>query len=136
MPTRSATNICERLIEACHRHGMLVYAWVELPHVSEKFWSDHPEWREKTALLQDAQLDWRKLMNLQNRDCATAVRAGLRQMLGTIRLGRRESGRTLFRIARRSGQSRPLHADERRCPRRVSALECGWDPIEIWSETQ
>ena len=26
------------LIEACHRNAILVYAWLELPHVSEKFW--------------------------------------------------------------------------------------------------
>jgi Ca2+-binding RTX toxin-like protein len=43
-----------RLIEACHRHAILVYAWFELPHVSEKFWDLHPEWREKTGVLQDA----------------------------------------------------------------------------------
>ena len=54
----------KKLIAACHREGILVYAWLELPHVSEEFWDDHPEWREKTAVLQDAQLDWRKLMNL------------------------------------------------------------------------
>ena len=59
----------KKLIEACHRNAILVYAWLELPHVSERFWADHPEWREKTALGQDAQLDWRKLMNLQNADC-------------------------------------------------------------------
>ena len=52
------------MIAACHANGILVYAWLELPHVSEKFWDEHPQWREKTALLQDAQLDWRKLMNL------------------------------------------------------------------------
>jgi hypothetical protein len=68
------------LIEACHRQGILVYAWLELPHVSEKFWNDHPEWREKTAVLQDAQLDWRKLMNLANRDCFRAVSAGVQQL--------------------------------------------------------
>jgi len=62
-----------RLIEACHRHAILVYAWLELPHVSEKFWADHPAWREQTALGQDAQLDWRKLMNLQNPECHRAV---------------------------------------------------------------
>jgi hypothetical protein len=62
-----------RLIEACHKRAILVYAWVELPHVSEAFWQQHPEWREKTALLQDAHLDWRKLMNLQNPDCFRAV---------------------------------------------------------------
>ena len=67
-----------KLIEACHREGILVYAWFELPHVSEKFWADHPEWREQTAVLQDAQLDWRKLMNLTNRECFRAVSAGVR----------------------------------------------------------
>lgn len=67
----------QKLIEAAHRRAILVYAWVELPHVSEKFWADHPEWREKTALLQDAQLDWRKLMNLNNPACSRAVKAGI-----------------------------------------------------------
>lgn len=70
-----------KLIEACHREGILVYAWLELPHVSGKFWSDHPEWREKTGVLQDAQLDWRKLMNLANRDCFRAVSAGVSTLI-------------------------------------------------------
>jgi hypothetical protein len=72
------------LIDACHREGILVYAWLELPHVSEKFWDDHPEWREKTAVLQDAQLDWRKLMNLTNRDCFRAVSAGVKDLIGSF----------------------------------------------------
>ena len=72
----------KRLIEACHREGIVVYAWLELPHVSEKFWEAHPEWREKTAVLQDAQLDWRKLMNLTNRDCFRAVSAGVTDLAG------------------------------------------------------
>ena len=71
-----------RLIEACHRKAILVYVWLELPHVSEKFWADHPDWREKTAILQDAQLDWRKLMNLNNPDCYAAVSEGIRQLIG------------------------------------------------------
>src|SRR5579863_9059212 len=66
------------LIAACHREGVMVYAWLELPHVSEKFWSEHPEWREKTAVLQDAQLDWRKLMNLTNRQAFAAASASMR----------------------------------------------------------
>ena len=91
----------KKLIEACHREGIQVYAWLEMPHVSEKFWVGHPEWREKTALLQDAQLDWRKLMNLTNRDCFRAVSAGVRQLIDALRLGWRESRRAVFRIARR-----------------------------------
>ncbi|MEP7354415.1 MAG: hypothetical protein ABI824_14410, partial [Acidobacteriota bacterium] len=73
-----------RLIEACHRNAIQVYAWVELPHVSEKFWEQHPEWREKTALGQDAQLDWRKLMNLTNRDAFAAVSTGLHDLISTF----------------------------------------------------
>jgi hypothetical protein len=67
----------QKLIRAAHRRAILVYAWIELPHVSEKFWLDHPEWREKTALLQDAHLDWRKLMNLANPACSQAVKSGI-----------------------------------------------------------
>jgi len=70
-----------RLIDACHRNAIQVYAWLELPHVSEAFWDQHPAWREKTALQQDAQLDWRKLMNLTNRDAFAAVSVGARDLL-------------------------------------------------------
>lgn len=62
------------LIAACHQQGILVYAWLELPHVSERFWADYPECREKTAIGQDAQLDWRKLINLSDPVCAKRVR--------------------------------------------------------------
>ncbi len=72
-PDATQDAFLKKLIEACHRNAILVYAWIELPHVSEKFWADHPEWREKTAVGQDAQLDWRKLMNLQNPDCHREV---------------------------------------------------------------
>ena len=78
-PARDA--YLNHLLEACHREGILVYAWLELPHVSEKFWDDHPQWREKTAVLQDAALDWRKLMNLANPDCARAVRNGVSDLV-------------------------------------------------------
>jgi hypothetical protein len=76
-PDPGRDEYLRKLIEACHKRAILVYAWVELPHVSEQFWQQHPEWREKTALLQDAHLDWRKLMNLQHPDCVQAVAAGL-----------------------------------------------------------
>jgi hypothetical protein len=81
-PSAEHDKYLNDLIVACHRKGILVYAWLELPHVSEKFWSDHPEWREKTAVLQDAQLDWRKLMNLSNPDCFNAVSQGVKTLIG------------------------------------------------------
>ncbi len=75
-------NYLRQLIEACHRNAISVYAWLELPHVSEKFWAEHPKWREKTALEQDAQLDWRKLMNLQNADCRNEIGREINTLLG------------------------------------------------------
>ena len=80
-PDAGRDEYLRKLIEACHRRAITVYAWLELPHVSEKFWTDHPEWREKTALLQDAHLDWRRLMNLANPDCAKAVDRGVTDLM-------------------------------------------------------
>ena len=80
-PDRERDAYLKRLIAACHAHGILVYAWLELPHVSEKFWDDHPQWREKTGVLQDAQLDWRKLMNLSDPDCFRAAASGVKDLI-------------------------------------------------------
>jgi len=70
-----------KLIAACHRNSILVYAWLEPPHISDEFWKKHPKWREKTALLKDAYVPWRKLMNLADPDCERAAFAGIRKMM-------------------------------------------------------
>ncbi|CAN5803496.1 hypothetical protein BH11GEM2_BH11GEM2_25960 [soil metagenome] len=69
------------LIDAAHRNGISVYAWFQFPHVSNRFWADHPEWREKNALLQDAQIYWRKNMNLGNPDAFAAIARGVTDLL-------------------------------------------------------
>ena len=76
-----------------------MYAWLELPHVSERFWAEHPEWREKTALLQDAQLDWRKLMNLADPACDQAVQNGVRVLMRKFDWDGVNFAETLLRIA-------------------------------------
>lgn len=80
-PDPQRDEYLKSVIAACHRNAILVYAWLELPHVSDEFWRQHPEWREKTALGEDAQLDWRKLMNLRNPQCKQAVSQQVRQLL-------------------------------------------------------
>jgi hypothetical protein len=87
---RKRDEYLRKLIDACRRNGILVYAWLELPHVSEKFWDDQPAWREKTAVLQDAQLDGRKLMNLTNLDCFRAASAGVKELISNFAVGRGE----------------------------------------------
>ncbi len=61
------------LIDVCHRNGILVYAWFELPHVSMKFWEDHPEWRAKTATGADGNVGWRYHMDLDIPECQDAA---------------------------------------------------------------
>lgn len=120
-----------RLIEACHRNAVLVYAWLELPHVSERFWQDHPEWREKTALLQDAHLDWRKLMNLANPDCARAVRAGVRRLIERFDFDGVNLAELYFESlegAANPARFTPMNDDVRRDFRAVA----GFDPLELF----
>ena len=122
-----------QLIEACHRHGILVYAWIELPHVSEQFWKAHPEWREKTALLQDAQLDWRKLMNLQNPDCSAAVRAGLRSMMERFDWDGANLAELYFESL--EGAANPARFTPMNDGVRAGfRTQSGWDPLELWRQ--
>jgi hypothetical protein len=122
-----------RLIEACHREGILVYAWLELPHVSEKFWNDHPEWREKTAVLQDARLDWRKLMNLTNRDCFQAVRKGISDLVFRFEWDGVNLAELYFESlegAANPARFTPMNDDVRA---RFRSLPGGFDPVELWN---
>lgn len=80
-PNQQRDDYLRRFIGAAHKNAIHVYAWLELPHVSERFWEEHPTWREKTASGPDAHLDWRKLMNLRNPDCAANVKAGVDDLL-------------------------------------------------------
>lgn len=122
-----------RLMEACHREGVLVYAWLELPHVSDKFWNDHPEWREKTAVLQDAQLDWRKLMNLTNRDCFRAASAGIRNLIANFDWDGVNLAEVYFESLEGAGNPArftPMNDDVRR---EFQAAK-GFDPIELFQK--
>jgi uncharacterized protein YdaL len=68
-------------IDLCHNHGIAVYAWFELPYVTQDFWNDHPQWREKNALLGDNPSSWRYLVNLQNLEAREAVNSFFHKVL-------------------------------------------------------
>ncbi|MCX6609773.1 MAG: hypothetical protein NTW74_02855, partial [Acidobacteria bacterium] len=70
-----------KLIALCHESLIQVYAWVELPHVSERFWTDHPECRERTASGMEASLDWRRLTNLVNPVCSSLAETSVMSLL-------------------------------------------------------
>ncbi len=69
------------LFNACHANGIQVYCWLETPEVSDSFWVKYPEWREKTATGRDANIDWRKLMNLADSNCRRQVFKELNEFL-------------------------------------------------------
>jgi len=121
----------KKLVEACHRQGLLLYAWLELPHVSERFWNDHPEWREKTAVLQDAHLDWRKLMNLTNRDCFRAVSERVRDLVGRFDWDGVNLAELYFESLEgmdNPARFTPMNADVRASFRAAH----GFDPLELF----
>jgi hypothetical protein len=130
-PDPQADAYLKKLIEACHREGILVYAWFELPHVSEQFWTEHPAWREQTALLQDAQLDWRKLMNLTNRECFHEVSAGVRALLGRFDWDGVNLAELYFESLEgisNPGRFTPMNSDVRDGFRQ----QAGFDPLEVF----
>jgi hypothetical protein len=123
-----------RLIESCHRRGILTYAWLELPHVSEKFWEEHPAWREKTALLEDANLDWRKLVNLQNEECFQAVAKGVRSLLDRFDWDGANLAELYFEsLQGHTNPSRftPMNEDVRR----AFSRQAGFDPVELFNKS-
>ena len=64
----------DRVIKLCHANGILVYAWMEPPQASPKFWGKHPEWREKNYKGNDVvQSSWRSNMALTDEKCFSAV---------------------------------------------------------------
>jgi hypothetical protein len=99
--------------------------------VSEQFWDQHPEWREKTALLQDAHLDWRKLVNLANPDCRREAARLLRGLIGRFDWDGVNLAELYFESLEgvaNPARFTPMNADVRR-----EFLEAqGFDPLELF----
>jgi hypothetical protein len=77
----SARKFMQDFISAAHDHGILVYAWLELPMVSREFWDGHPECREQTAAGADAKVDWRYHIALEDARCFDLVTAELKPLI-------------------------------------------------------
>ena len=124
----------KKLIDAAHRNGVLVYAWLEWPHVGEGFWNRHPEWRQKNALLQDAKLDFLHLMDLQNSDCMNAALDDLSRQLELDWDGVDIAEFTITGAGGEAlqGPSRPDYFTSFGSPmRREFEAVAGFDPLEL-----
>ncbi len=133
-PDETRDAFLRSLIGAAHQNAIHVYAWLELPHVSERFWLDNPQWREKTASGGDAHLDWRKLMNLRNPECAEAVRSGVQGLLRRFDWDGVNLAELYFEsLEGHANPSRftPLNAEVRREFQSLS----GFDPAALFDES-
>jgi len=120
----------ERLIKVAHQNGILVYAWFEWPHVSQQFWDQHPEWREKNAFLADAHLDWRYLMNFQNSDCFNAVMKDAARLLTKLDWDGVNVAEFHFESDQMASRYNftPLNAQSRASFQKAY----GFDPLDLW----
>ena len=129
---RDWTYEYDQLIELAHQNGILVRAWLVLPFVSEKFWEQHPEWREKNLRGQDVGVDWRRAMSLVDPACREAVLAWIGSLLGKyafdgVNVAGLAFGGTDFE------QPETL-APFSRAAREDFESAHGFDPREIWDE--
>jgi hypothetical protein len=69
------------LIRLAHANGILVYAWLEPPQVTQKFWRDHPEWREKNYKGEDSPQLWRYAVALTDPACVDSMALKYRKLL-------------------------------------------------------
>jgi uncharacterized protein YdaL len=71
----------ERLLRVAHANGILVFAWLEPPQVSQLFWQQHPEWREKNYKGDAVPANWRYLMAMTNDTCVAEIVKKFREFL-------------------------------------------------------
>jgi len=130
---RERDEYLNRLIAACHSNGILVYAWLELPHVSERVWDQHPEWREKTATLADARLDWRGHINLLDPAAFAAVSQGLQTLLADFDWDGANLAELYFESPRgpeNASRFTPMSQQARAGFQKAA----GFDPLELFRE--
>ncbi len=70
-----------RLIDLCHANGILVYAWLDPPQVSEKFWTAHPEWQELNYKGEAVRPSWRYPVALTSPQCLATVKTIFKDFL-------------------------------------------------------
>ena len=122
------------LIEACHRHGVLVYAWVELPHVSEKFWNDHPAVAREdrrppgraTRLAEADELAESRLCRSDPRRPASRWSSASTGMASIWRNSISNRSKAHANPSRFTPMNDDVRAEFR--------TQAGWDPIELWSK--
>ncbi len=120
-----------RLIRLAHANGILVNAWLEPPQVSQKFWQDHPEWREKNFRGEDVRPSWRYPVALTDAACLSAALDFYRRLLASYDWDGVNIGELYFEAGRGMREPQlmtPMHPSARAEFRR----QAGFDPLELF----
>lgn len=121
-----------RLVRLCHENGILVYAWIEPPQVSHKFWLEHPQWREKNPLGKDNRASWRFPLAMTDTAAVAAMLAKYGRFLRKHNFDGVNIAETYFESDIRGpampGSFAPMHPSARAEFRRLR----GFDPIALF----
>ncbi|MGE5235600.1 MAG: DUF2334 domain-containing protein [Acidobacteriota bacterium] len=121
-----------RLIREAHANGILVYAWLEPPQVSQKFWNEHPGCREKNFKGQDVQAGWRYPVALADEGCLTAATESYEKLLRAHDWDGVDIGELHFE----PGFKDPLHMTPLDPAARAQfKSSAGFDPVELFNPT-
>ena len=122
-----------RLVRLAHANGILVYCWLEPPQVSQKFWQEHPEWREKNFKGEDVRPSWRYPVALTDPACLAATLENYRRLLATFDWDGVNIGELCFEAGRGMRDPlfmTPLHPSARK----EFHAQAGFDPIELFDQ--
>ncbi|HVN30515.1 MAG TPA: DUF2334 domain-containing protein [Thermoanaerobaculaceae bacterium] len=120
------------LIRVAHANGILVFAWLEPPQVSQKFWQEHPAWREKNYKGEDVRPSWRYPVALTDPACLAAALEHYRTLLTGFDWDGVNIGELYFESGRGMRDPQlftPMHPSARAEFRR----QAGFDPVELFN---
>jgi uncharacterized protein YdaL len=123
-----------RLIRLAHANGILVYAWLEPPQVTQKFWQEHREWREKNFKGEDVRPSWRFPVALTDPACLAAALDFYRKLLTSYDWDGVNIAELYFEAGRGMRDPQlmtPMHPSARSEFRR----QAGFDSIELFEPT-
>lgn len=126
-------NTYKEIIEECHKRGISVYAWFELPFVSTDFWDKHPEWREKTASGEDAHIDWRRLMALSNPEALEEIKKYTKDFIRSFDWDGVDIAEIYFESPGQGFKKKNKFTPMNDSFRRLFEERYGVDPIEIFN---
>lgn len=121
----------KRLIRLCHSNGILVYAWLEPPQISKKFWTEHPEWREKNFKGEDIRPSWRYPVALTDPACLDAVLKYYKNFMDSYDWDGVNIAELYFEAGRGMKDSKlmtPFHKSARNQFKKIY----GFDPVELF----